>query len=215
MTVAIVAGASGLVGSELVRLLLIDAAFTAVRSLVRRPSGTSSAKLEEIVVDFHDEAALAAAAKGDVVFSSLGTTRKKAGSKEAQYEVDYGHQFRVAKAARENGARCYALVSAVDANPSASAFYNRMKGELERDVIALGFERTRIARPSILLGERNEHRTLESIGATLTKGIAVLPGLRKYKPIEARTVASALIASARDATPGVRILETEDLFALG
>ncbi|NUP05143.1 MAG: NAD(P)H-binding protein [Polyangiaceae bacterium] len=215
MTTAILLGATGLVGSELLSLLCEDASYSRVVSIARRASGKSHDKLDERVIDLADEAAIAQAAEGDVLFSCLGTTKKKAGSEAAQYEVDVAIPLRVAKAARKNGTSTYAVVSAVGADARSSLFYNRIKGELDDAVQALGFERVRILRPSILVGERAEHRPMEALGATLSKGLAFIPGLRKYRPIPARVVAMGLLAATMDPTPGTRIHEADALFSLG
>jgi uncharacterized protein YbjT (DUF2867 family) len=161
---AVVVGATGLVGAELVRLLLADPRFAAVTVLVRRAGAAPrDAKLSEHVVDFDAPDAWAPLVRGDVLFSALGTTIRAAGSQAAQYRVDHGYQHAAARAARGNGVPAYVLVSSAGASPRSRIFYSRMKGELERDVEALGFERTRILRPGMLDGDRREHRTGEQL----------------------------------------------------
>jgi uncharacterized protein YbjT (DUF2867 family) len=118
-TRAIVIGSTGLVGKQLVGQLLADARFERVVSFVRRPSGRTHARLEEHVIDFRAPDAWADRVEGDVLFSTLGTTLKQAGSKEAQYEVDYTFQFNTAQAAAKNGVKEYVLVSADRASPSS------------------------------------------------------------------------------------------------
>jgi len=215
VTVAILLGASGLVGSELLSLLTLDADIERIVSLGRRPSGVVHAKLTEHTVDLADTSALEKLARGDVLLSALGTTLRKAGSKEAQHQVDVAYPLNVAKVAVAQGVKGYGLVSSVGADPASSMFYSRIKGELEREVQALGFERVRIARPSILLGERGESRPMEAIGASAAGLLRFVPGLRKYRPIHARVVARALIAAVKDPLRGVQVLEPETLFALG
>lgn len=138
---AIVIGSTGLVGKQLIEQLLEDARFDRVGSFVRRPSGRTHPKLDEHVVDFRAPDAWASQVTGDVLFSALGTTLKQAGSKEAQYEVDYTFQFRTAQAAAKNGVKEYVLVSSASASASSMVFYSRIKGELERDTQKLGSPR--------------------------------------------------------------------------
>jgi uncharacterized protein YbjT (DUF2867 family) len=211
---AIVIGATGLVGSELVRLLLADARFASVVVLARRPTGVTHRKLREHVVDFDAPAAFAALVRGDVLFSALGTTIRAAGSEEAQYRVDHGYQLRVAECARRNGVGTYVLVSSSGASPRSRIFYSRMKGELERDVEALGFARTRLLRPGLLDGERRERRPGERWALRVLRPLApVLPAAAR--PIPVAAVARAAVAAALDPAPGTRRYEAAELFRIG
>jgi uncharacterized protein YbjT (DUF2867 family) len=214
MSQAIVVGATGLVGAELVRQLLGDARFASVVVLARRPTGVTHAKLREHVVDFGAPASWRELVRGDVLFSALGTTLRAAGSAAAQYEVDHGYQLRVAEAARRNGVATYVLVSSGGASPRSRIFYSRMKGELERDVEALRFPRSRILRPGLLDGERREVRAGERWALRVLRPLApVLPS--GVRPIRAEVVARAAIAAARDPAPGTVRYEARDLFLLG
>jgi uncharacterized protein YbjT (DUF2867 family) len=211
---AVLLGASGLVGSSLLRLLLDDARVVSVVSLARRPSGKRDAKLKEEVVDFRDLEALRREVRGDVLFSALGTTRRKAGSKEAQYEVDYTFQWNVARTAAENGVRRYVLCSAAGASASSLLFYNRMKGELDRDVGSLGFDACHVVRPSILDGDRGERRSGEALGLAAMRVFAHVPGLRTYRPIPGETVARAMFAAALGEGTGSFVHGPAELFEL-
>ncbi len=221
MTKAIVLGATGLVGGEIVETLLADEAFDRVVSLGRRPSGKAHDKLEEHAIDFAKPETFASIVEeagrspGAILFSSLGTTIRKAGSQEAQRAVDVDAPLAVARVAAKAGFACAALVSALGAKRDSSIFYNRIKGELEEEIQALGFSRVRIVRPSILLGERGEQRPMEAIGATVSKAFAFIPGLKRYRPIPGATVARALVRAAKDETPGARVLELDAIFELG
>jgi uncharacterized protein YbjT (DUF2867 family) len=215
VSTALLLGATGLVGAQIMSLLLADPKVERVVSLGRRKTGTTHKKLEEHAVDLGDAASFQELVHGDFLFSALGTTLKKAGSKDAQRLVDVTYPLNVATVAAENGVRAYGLVSAVGADAGSMMFYNRIKGELERDVQALGFERVRIARPSVLTGERSESRPMEALGASALGALRFIPGLRQYRPISGRVVARALIAAALDSTPGVQFLEPERLFELG
>lgn len=212
---AIVIGSTGLVGKQLVLQLLEDTRFDRVVSFVRRPSGNTHAKLEEHVVDFRAPDAWAELVKGDVLFSSLGTTIKQAGTKEAQYEVDYTFQFRTAQAAAKNGVKAYVLVSSASASAGSAVFYSRMKGELERDTQRLGFSSVTYVRPGLLGGERENPRAGERFAEGVLNVIGWLPGLGNVKTIQGKTVAKAMIAAWGQHTPGVTVLHNKELFALG
>jgi uncharacterized protein YbjT (DUF2867 family) len=213
MTAAVVIGATGLVGSELLRQLLGDGRFASVVVLGRRPTGTTHAKLRDHVVDFDAPASWSALVAGDVLFSALGTTLRVAGSAEAQYRVDHGYQYRVAEAARRNGVGTYVLVSSSGASPRSRIFYSRMKGELERDVEALRFPRTRILRPGLLDGARREHRAGEQWALRILRPLApVLPA--SARPIPVAVVARAAVEAALDPGPGSIRYEAGDLFRL-
>jgi uncharacterized protein YbjT (DUF2867 family) len=211
---AILLGATGLVGRELLRQLLADPRFSAVTVLARRSAGVTHAKLTEHLVDFDRPDGWAARVSGDVLFSALGTTLKAAGSREAQYRVDYTYQLDVARAARESGTDTYVLVSSAGASPNSGIFYSRMKGELERDTEALGFSRTRFLHPGPLDGDRQQHRTGEKWALRLLRPLApILPAAAR--PIDAGIVARAGIAAAFDPTPGAVRYAAKDLFRAG
>jgi uncharacterized protein YbjT (DUF2867 family) len=214
MKSAVMIGATGLVGGALLELLLEDARFAEVRSLVRRGSGRSHPKLREHVIDFRKPESFANDVVGDVMFSTLGTTLKKAGSQEAQREVDYTYQYETARAAAKNGVACYVLVSSTGANASSSLFYNRMKGQLDQAVSELGFERCHVLRPSILDGDRKESRPAERLGLAVMHVLDYLPGLRAYRPIHAKTVAQAMVQLAFTEGKGSFVHEAARLFEL-
>jgi uncharacterized protein YbjT (DUF2867 family) len=214
-THAIVIGSTGLVGRHLVERLLEDARTEKVTSFVRRASGRTHARLDEQIVDFRAPQSWADKVKGDVLFSSLGTTLKQAGSKEAQYEVDYTFQFKTAEAAAKNGVKEYALVSSTSASPGSPVFYSRIKGELERDTQKLGFTSITIARPGLLGGDREQPRAGERFAERVLDVIGWLPGLGNVKTIQGSTVARALIAAYLQHTPGVTVLHNKELFVLG
>jgi uncharacterized protein YbjT (DUF2867 family) len=213
---AIVLGATGLVGRHLVKLLLDDGRYEKITVFVRRSPGIEHPKLRPHIVDFDTPEAWEELVTGDDLFSCLGTTIKKAGSQEAQYRVDYAYQYRTAKTAAVNGVTTYVLVSSSGANAHSRIFYSRIKGELDRDVKGLPFKTVCILKPSVLMGEREEKRTGESLGVFLGKVlIPLVPTLRKYRPIPAETVAKAMIKAAND--PDHRAIseyELEEIFAL-
>ncbi|HEX8255905.1 MAG TPA: oxidoreductase [Thermoanaerobaculia bacterium] len=201
-------GATGLVGRELLHLLLADRDIERVSVIARRTTGETNAKLDEHILDFHDMQHQPSLFKCDAIFSALGTTIKTAGSQERFRTVDYDYPLMAARLGKQQGAQHYLLVSALGADANSRVFYNRVKGEVERDLLALNYARTTIARPSLLLGERNEFRLGERVFAKL--GWLVPP---QYKPIQARDVARALVTAAREQESGVQILESRAMRA--
>jgi uncharacterized protein YbjT (DUF2867 family) len=212
MKTALMIGATGLVGSHLLLALLADERIGKVISFGRRKTGTAHAKLEEQVVDFDAPASWAPLVKGDVAFSSLGTTIKQAGSQAAQWKIDHDYQLAFAKAAAANGVPCYVLCSAASADPASSRFYSRLKGELDREVQQLGFERVRIMRPSLLGGERAQARTGEKLGSVLLRAFNAVGLARKYREISGATVAKAMLNAAFDPEKGTRIFTLDEIF---
>jgi len=205
--IALLAGATGLVGRELLPLLLESPTYAQLRALVRRPLGISHSRLQEITVDYDRLPALGDALKVDDVFCCLGTTLRKAGSKAAFEQVDHSYVLALAKAARAAGARRFLVISAVGSSEHAAAFYSQVKARMEKDVMALGFESTHILRPSLLLGDREERRPAERLSQRLSPLLApLLSGpLRKYRPVEASEVASAMLSLAQGAQAGVHV----------
>jgi len=196
---AIIIGATGLVGNALLKLLLEDPQFSEVKVFTRRSVEIEHPKLDEHLIDFDQIKSIREAIKGDVLFSCLGTTMRKAGSKDAQYKIDYTYQYEFAKYAKQNGVPAYVLVSSASADSKSMFFYTRMKGELEDAVKALSFDKIRILQPSVLAGDRQEERLGERIGGTVINTLAkFLPFLRKYRSITGTEVASAMIAYYKD-----------------
>ncbi|MEO8876486.1 MAG: NAD(P)H-binding protein [Polyangiaceae bacterium] len=211
--IALVIGGTGLVGSRLLEQLFADDRFAKVIAFGRKKSGKSHAKLEDQVIDFDAPDSWASLVKGDVAFSTLGTTLDQAGSKAAQKKVDFDYQLEFAKAAAKNGVSAYVLVSSASANADSRMFYTRIKGELDRDVQTLGFERVRILRPSMLVGDRKEKaRTGEKIGNVFLNAVNAVGIARKYRGIDVAIVAKGMINSALDPKPGTRIITLDEIF---
>ena len=216
MKTAIIIGATGLVGNLITRKLLEDNRYEKVKVFVRKSLNINNPKLEEHIVDFDNIALWKNNLSGDEFYSALGTTLKKAGSKDAQYKIDFTYQYEAANAASENGVKNYLLVSSLGANSISNNFYLRMKGSLDEKVRLLSFDRIRIFRPSILVGDRSEKRFGESLGikiaGTLTK---IIPALKKYRPIKASQVAEAMIKSAnQNLSDKIKIYNSEEIFVL-
>ncbi len=190
---AIVIGATGLVGIELVQLLLEDQRFSHIKVLTRRNLELQNEKLEEYLVDFNLPDSWSDLVSGDVLFSVMGTTLKTAGSKSAQYLVDHTYQYQVAAAAAKNDVPVYVLVSSAMADPKSRIFYTRMKGELERDISQLPFKYIHILQPGMLKGKRKENRPGEKAALNIMHFLNKLGILKKQRPIPVKQVAQAMI----------------------
>ena len=213
MKTALILGATGLVGKQLLLQLLDSENYNKVVVFVRRSTGIVHPKLQEWIVDFDSISSWREKVMGDVLFSTLGTTLKKAGSKEAQKRVDYTYQYEVARIAAENGVPEYVLVSTPGASENSWIFYTRIRGELDRDIKKLPFKRIIILKPSVLAGEREVKRRGEEIGIRLSNLLKHIPGLKKYQSIEGRIVASAMIrALEKDQKSRIEEYELDELF---
>jgi uncharacterized protein YbjT (DUF2867 family) len=203
---ALIAGASGLVGSELLTALLDDARYTKVLAIGRRLSEIKHPKLQQLQVDF---AAIPDLTHTDDVFIALGTTLKAAGSKVAMRAVDVDAVVAVAAAARKAGARRLGVVSSMGADANSAVFYTRIKGEMEAAVIQLGFDQTVIARPSQLSGPRDSLGQPKRMGERLA--LNVMGWLRRFIPanyqvISSKKVARSLLDAVAMDQPGVSYL---------
>lgn len=193
---AIVIGATGMVGTQLIKLLLQNKAYTEVVSLVRRPGGVVHPKLTERVVNFDEPDTWSEFVTGDVLFSTMGTTIAKAKTKKEQYKVDFTYQYNVANSAARNGVRSYVLISSAGANARSKNFYINMKGQLDEAIQALPFEYISVLRPGQLAGDRNEKRLGEKIGLSVMGGLNKIGLFGKYKPIQAGKLARAMVHAA-------------------
>lgn len=212
---AIIIGSTGLVGSQLLKQIVKDERFSKVKVFVRRKTDITHPKIEEFIVDFDNIIEWSDLLKGDLLFSTLGTTLKKAGSKDAQYKVDFTYQFEIAKFASENGVKDFLLVSAMGVSKSSLFFYSKMKAELEEAVAKLKFESIKIFRPGILAGERLEERLGEKIALNLIFGLNKIGLFKSYKPIFGSELANSMINSYfRMKDKGVKILELNEIFKL-
>ncbi len=195
---ALVIGATGAAGKDLVGQLLADDAFEKVDIFVRRPGGWNSPKLTTHLVDFDKPEEWKDLVSGDVLFSCLGTTLKAAGGPAAQWKVDYTYQYEVARAARENGVPKYVLISSIGADPQSKIFYARMKGELEDAVKQLGFPSCFILQPPSLI-RKGSDRFGEKAGVALLKAFNAVGLMRKWQPMPTESVAKAMIRLSKTA----------------
>jgi uncharacterized protein YbjT (DUF2867 family) len=207
--IALVAGATGLIGSQLVSLLLSDERYSQVKALTRRPLSPHP-KLQTIQIEMDAIESHADELIANDVFCCLGTTIKKARSREAFKRVDYEYPKRLVALSQKTGARSYHLVSALGANKNSGIFYNRVKGETEEAVTSAGIERVHVYRPSLLLGPRQEQRTGEDAAKIFYKIFGFLIPA-KYMAIESVKVARAMVHFADCDDKGVFIHESSEL----
>ena len=211
MKTAIVIGATGLVGSTLVKQICENPNYSKVVLLLRKPLNISHSKLIQEVINF-DKLDVSKIV-GDDLFCAMGTTLAKAGSKENQYKIDCTYPYEVGKIAKINGVKQYILVSSVGANFESSNFYLRTKGDLEKKIQSLDFQNFVSVRPSMILGDREEYRLGEKIGKVLSNLLSPLlfGSLRKYHGIEAAYVAKAMQRFANQGFSGVKYVEYDDI----
>ena len=211
---ALVLGATGLVGSSLSRMLLDNPDYELVRVFTRRSLGFKHDRLREHLVDFENPDAWSEKIIGDIAFLCLGTTLKKAGSKQAQFRVDYEYQLEFAKRAVNNGVKSLILVSSAGASASSPFFYMKMKADLESALKQLPFKQLVLIRPGALMGKRSEKRAGELAGVRILRFLNSLGMFLRYKPIQAEQVAAAMLAAAGKSEEGIKIYELDDLFGM-
>ncbi|TWI59709.1 oxidoreductase [Halalkalibacter nanhaiisediminis] len=194
---ALVIGATGLIGQALIKQLNESGAYQEIHLFVRKPLEISYPHVNSHIVDF-DSLEKSNYPHVDDVFCCLGTTMKKAKSKDAFKKVDYYYPLMIARGALAKGAKQFLVVSAIGANVNSTFFYSRVKGELERDLIELGYPHIHIFRPSLLLGERKELRIGEKLGEYGVKLLGPLLRGRwsNYQAIEGEAVAAAMVQAA-------------------
>lgn len=205
--IALLVGATGLVGAALLERLLAAPEYTGVTVLGRRAPAVTDPKLGFVPSTLEDLDALADPLAADDLFCCLGTTTKAAGGKAGLERVDYTMVLAVARAAQAGGVARFFGVSAAGASATSPAFYSRVKARMEHDVAAIGFAETHFFRPSLLLGVRGESRPAEALAQKLSPLLAPLciGPLRKYRPIAATEVADAMLLKARQSGSGVQV----------
>lgn len=209
---ALVIGATGATGKDLVSQLLTDNGYDEVNVFVRRPLAVENPKLKTHIVNFDKPEEWKDLVKGDVAFSCLGTTLKAAGSKESQRKVDYDYQYNFAKAAKENEVEDYILVSSYGANPKSKLFYSRMKGELEQSIKDLHFNKLTIFQPG-MLERRDSERTGEVLGGKIIKFANKFGVLTQQKPLPTEVLAKAMINSSKIKSYGYSKIKLGSIFS--
>lgn len=210
MKTAILAGTTGLIGAQVLELLLHNHGYDRVVALSRKPLTASHPKLTNLVINFDELENYRDQLKGDDVFCCLGTTMKQAGSREAFKKVDFHYPVSLARIAKDQGAKQFLLVTALGANARSSIFYNRVKGEVQAEISKMAFKAFHIFQPSMLVGPRTQERTGERIAQHIMRYAGFLIPA-KYKAIESAKVARAMIAIASQNQTGTFIYESAEL----
>ena len=213
MKSAILFGASGLVGSSLLTQLLDNPAYDKIIIVVRKPLSVQHQKLTTVIGDYAALPDLKQQLCADEVFISLGTTKKKTPDQNEYYRIDHDYPVLAASIAKNNGARSVLLVSAIDANANSKIFYVRTKGQVEADIIALGFEHTYIFRPSMLVGDRKESRPMEKflIGLFSLLNPLFAGSWKRFHSIHVKDLAAAMINAANDLSVKVKRYHWQDI----
>ena len=210
---AIVIGATGLVGTSLTQQLAANERFSSITTLARRTTFKDLDKVNHHLVDFAALESHADLLTGDVLFSSLGTTKKQAGSLDAQRVIDVDYQLKAADIAARNGVAHLVLVSSSGANAQSANPYLQMKGALEDAVKQLPFQRISILQPSLLKGPRVGTRPGEVAGQMIMPLFTWAPGLRKYRPIHCDVVAAKMISVALGQNQPLATYRLQEVFA--
>lgn len=197
---ALVLGATGLTGQQCLQKLLVNRNYIKIIILVREKINLDNEKLEQYIVDFSDLANYSEKFQVSDVFCCLGTTIKKAKSKQNFENIDLHLVVNAAKISKQTNVDNFMVISAIGADPKAFSFYSQTKGRMQDALKALGLNKLIIFRPSLLLGKRNETRLLEGIGNYIFKFIAFvfIGSLKRYRPIAASTLAEQMLLSAND-----------------
>ena len=199
MKKAIIFGASGFIGAHLLNELLNDTDYDQVTIVVRKKLDINHPKLKTLTGDYQSLPNLTEQMIADEIFIALGTTKKHTPDKDQYYQVDHDYPVLAAKILKEKGAKSVLVVTAVGANEKSGIFYLKIKGETERDIIALDFKHTSIFRPSMIMGNRKEHRALEKVFIKIWSAIdSIFIGkLNKYKGMNGIDIARAMVSAAK------------------
>ena len=209
----LIIGATGATGKDLLAKLLEDDAYSEIHSFVRKPMSISHPKLRAHVVDFETPEAWADLLHGDVAFSSLGTTLAVAGSKDAQWRVDYDYQYAFAEHCKNNGVPTFVLVSAAGAKAQSKLFYNRMKGALEEAVKKLNFPRLLIFQPSILIRSNND-RGAENFSVKAIHFLNKIGLFKHYRPMPTEVLAEKMLSAVYNSPKGTFTFTLDKIFEI-
>ncbi len=209
---ALIIGATGATGTDLIQELLEDASFESVHAFTRRPIGLAHPKFQEEIVDFDSPQSWRESLQGDVAFSCLGTTLKVAGGKEAQRKVDYQYQLDFATGCKESNVPNFVLVSSYGANENSKFFYPKMKGELEQAVRSLHFEKLTVFQPGMLERKKSD-RVGEVWGAKFLNLANRFKLLQSLKPLKTKTLAQAMVNSSKIKSSGETFIKLGAIFS--
>ena len=213
MKTALIAGASGLIGSALINKLISSDQYQLIYSITRNHSKIINPKLREIVTDFDHLSELKLDEPINDVFCTLGTTIKKAGSRKNFKKVDFQYILDLANLAKQAGASKFLVVSSMGANPKSAVFYNQVKGQTEEALKIIGFDQLVILRPSLLLGKRLEFRFAEKLSSIFMKAFNfIIPD--NYKAIPGEKVADYMLQMARNSTKPVSVIASGEMLRL-
>ena len=217
MKTAIIIGSTGLIGSHLLNLILNSNDYLNVITFVKRDAGIKHKKLTQHIIDFDKPETYKELVVGDDLFCTIGTTIKKAGNKEAFRKVDFEYPRQFATFALRNKVKQFLIISSLDADAKSGNFYLKTKGEIQDFLKECKFESVSVLQPSLLLGDRKEFRLGEKIGAFFMKTLSFmfLGNLKKYKAIEAKTVAKAMLVIAQKNNSGFKIYESDVIQEIG
>ncbi|CAM3979437.1 oxidoreductase [Flavobacterium sinopsychrotolerans] len=217
MKTALIIGSTGLIGSELLNLLLESSHYAKVITFVKRDTGIKHPKLTQHIIDFDKPETYKNLVVGDDFFCTIGTTIKKAGSKKDFRKVDFEYPRQFAAFALQNKVQKYLIISSLSADANSGNFYLKTKGEIQDFLKDCNFESVAVLQPSLLLGNRTEFRLGEKVGAFFMKTLSFLflGNLKKYKPIEGKTVAKALLKIAQKNDTGFKIYESDVIQEIG
>ena len=208
---ALIIGATGATGKDLVTLLLNDNAYSEVHCFVRKPMSITHPKLYAHVVNFDTPEAWADLLHGDVAFSCLGTTLAVAGTKEAQWRVDYDYQYAFAQQCKANGVPTFVLISAAGATAQSKLFYNRMKGQLEDAVKALDFPSLLIFQPSVLIRSNND-RGAENFSVKAIHFLNKIGLFKRYRPMPTEVLAEKIRKEVAKVSQGIHTFTLDKIF---
>lgn len=207
---AFLIGATGATGKDLLKLLLNDDEVEQVIIFVRRSVDIKHQKLNVHIINFDEPEQWKSLVEGDVLFSCLGTTLKTAGSKGAQWKIDYEYQYRFAKIAKENNVDNYVLVSAGNASAKSMFFYSRMKGKLEEDVKKLSFKKLIIFKPPLLI-RKNSDRKMEVFGTKVFGFFNKMGAFRGQKPLPTKVLATGMLNAVKNLNNGIHEIEASEI----
>ena len=213
----LIAGASGLVGKTLIKLLLNSDRTSSVISIVRKSMNIDHKKLVEKIIDFDNLETELDAINVEVAYCCLGTTIKKAGTKENFEKVDLHYPLRLAEHLHDLGTNQFNIITAIGSNPNSSFYYNRIKGKVEEKLRAVGFTALNIFRPSLLIGNREEHRVGEKLAIAGSKVFNpfLFGPFKKYRGIKSEDVAMAMMVVGLDQScQGMNIFESDKIQSL-
>lgn len=210
---ALIIGATGATGKDLVNVLLQDTDYTDVVIFVRRPSGMKHTKLSEIITDFDNLEMVSEHIKGDVWFSCLGTTLKSAGSKEKQWHIDYEIPYKFAEIARRNNIYTMVLLSAYGASATSKVYYSKIKGQLEEKIASLAFKSYIVFKPGVLL-RKNSDRPGERLTIGVLGFLNRLGMIRKFRPLPTSKLAEKLARAPKVFAAGKHVIELDKILGV-